>query len=744
MKIRVVPPCTFALISLLSIFGFGIQSNAQDIWDQSSHRMRGKAGRAHRANAEAAPSSTFQVLYSFCAAAQCTDGSAPVGGLIQDSAGNLYGTTSNGGANTAANHGNGGGTVFKVDSEGHETVLYSFCSAANCADGQNPYAGLIQDTAGNLYGTTVLGGAKSLGTVFKLDNTGHETVLYSFCEASGCTDGYSPYAPLIQDKMGSLYGTTVGGGANDFGTVFKVDQTGHFSVLYSFCPVADPCSDGAGPLAGLIEDAAGNLYGTTQAGGLNNCTFAGIGGGCGTVFMLDDTAHETVLYGFGAFTGDGVGPDAGVMRDASGNLYGTTELGGNTNSMCVPYGACGTVFKLDKTGHETLLYSFCPAANCLDGAVPRAGLVQDSEGNLYGTTYTGGANIHYGSVFEVDNTGHETVLYSFCPTTNCPDGAAPTAGLILDTAGNLYGTTIALGANGMGGTVFKLATGSGGGGTAVVTLTSNPNPSFINESVTFTATVSGTGATPTGSVTFKEGSTALGTVTLANGQASLSTTFTTKGTASIVANYSGDANYKAATSRPLKQVVKQYTTTTALTSSLNPSTYGQAVTLTGTVTSPGPTPTGTVTFKNGTKSLGSASLSGGVAKLTTSTLAVGTVTITASYGGDAANAKSTSPALKQVVNKATSTTAIVSSMNPSKVGKKVKFTATVTSPTTTPTGTVTFMDGSTTLGTANLAKGKASYSTSALSAGSHNISSVYAGTADISGSTSPVLVQTVN
>lgn len=151
-----------------------------------------------------------------------------------------------------------------------------------------------------------------------------------------------------------------------------------------------------------------------------------------------------------------------------------------------------------------------------------------------------------------------------------------------------------------------------------------------------------------------------------------------------------------------------------------------------------------MTFKNGNKSLGSATLSGGVAKITTSTIPVGTLTITASYGGDAANAESTSPALKQVVDKVTSATSIVSSVNPSKTGQMVKFTATVTSATTTPTGTLTFMDGTTTLGTKTLAKGTASYSTKTLSVGSHNITAVYDGTADISGSASPIPVQVVN
>jgi len=279
---------------------------------------------------------------------------------------------------------------------------------------------------------------------------------------------------------------------------------------------------------------------------------------------------------------------------------------------------------------------------------------------------------------------------------------------------------------------------------ATVTLTSSPNPSFVAQSVTFSVTVSGSGAIPTGSVAFKEGTTVLGTATLTSGKATFTITFPSSGTFSIVASYSGDANYSNSNSGALNQVVAQYTTSTALASSLNPSTFGQAVTLTATVSSAGTAPTGTVMFKNGTASLGSATISGGVAKLTKSTLPAGTLTITATYGGDTAHKKSTSKAVSQVVAQATSNTAIASSLNPSTTGVTVKFTATVTSPTTIPSGTVTFMDGSTTLGPGTLVGGKASYSTSSLSTGSHNITAVYKGTVNIGGSTSPVLVQTVN
>jgi len=368
--------------------------------------------------------------------------------------------------------------------------------------------------------------------------------------------------------------------------------------------------------------------------------------------------------------------------------------------------------------------------------------LQDAQGNLYGTTAHGGA-FGGGTIFKLNNRGQNTVLYNFPPggDQKRKDGTDHTeAGLSQEAAGNRYGTTH--GGSSDRGTVFEPA--NGGEDDVSITLTSNVNPSFVKQPVIFSAVVSGSGATPTGSVTFEEGTTALGTVMLANGRASLASASTKGGSVSIVANYSGDKSYEATNSKPLTQTVNQYTTSTALTSTLNRSTYGQPVTLTATVTSAGPTPIGAVWFQMGT--FWDATLVGvsGVAKITTSFFPVGASTITARYEGDAAHAESTSPALALVVDKATSTTTIVSSVNPSNAQQTVKLTATVTSPTATPTGTVKFMDGSTALGTGTLTKGNTSYITSAISAGSHNITAVYEGTANFGGSTSPVLVQTVN
>jgi uncharacterized repeat protein (TIGR03803 family) len=384
-----------------------------------------------------AKAQSVSVLYSFAGA---PDGINPNAALIRDKAGNLYGTTLNGGAS-------GLGTVFKLDTSGNETLLHSFTGSNG--DGALPSGGLTMDKAGNLYGTTSYGGAgacgffglSGCGTVFKLDTSGSETVLYSFTGSGG--DGAVPSGGLILDKAGNLYGTTFGGGAGTCslgcGTVFKLDTSGNETVLHSFTG-----GDGAGPVAGLIMDKAGNLYGVTAAGGT---TFiSGINSGDGTVFKLDTSGNETVLHSF-ANSPDGTGPDAGLIMDKAGNLYSTTVFGGASYY--------GTVFKLDTSGNETVLYNFTGPPS--DGAYPAAALVMDKAGNLYGTTPNGGASsncfVGCGTVFKLDTSGIETVQHSF--TDSGGDGAKPFAGLIMDKAGNLYGTTYTGGASGYG-SVFEL------------------------------------------------------------------------------------------------------------------------------------------------------------------------------------------------------------------------------------------------------------------------------------------------
>jgi hypothetical protein len=279
---------------------------------------------------------------------------------------------------------------------------------------------------------------------------------------------------------------------------------------------------------------------------------------------------------------------------------------------------------------------------------------------------------------------------------------------------------------------------------ATTTLVSGENPITINQPVTYTAVVWASPTTPTGSVTFKQGATILGTVPLANGQATFTTTFTTVGTFPIVASYSGDQNYKAKNSQTAKQVVDKYASNTSIDSNINPSVYGQAVNLTSQVTSAAPNqPTGTVTFKNGTTSLGTVPLVNGSALLTKTNLPAATLSITATYNGDSLNSKSTSPTLSQVVSPAITTTTVTSSPSPSVAGQNVKFKATVESPTVIPVGTVTFTAGGATLGQVSLAGGKASLTTSALPVGTTTVTATYNGTSNISASSGSV-VQTVN
>jgi uncharacterized repeat protein (TIGR03803 family) len=310
------------------------------------------------------PGGAETVLYSF--AGGSGDGGFPQGGVIQASDGNFYGTTQYGGPN-------GYGTVFKVTPSGTETVLHFF---AGGNDGFYPYAGLLQGSDGNLYGTTWTGGANSAGTVLKVTPGGAETVLYSFGASS--SDGQLPHAGLIQGSDGNFYGTTQVGGTYAYGTVFMLTPSGSETVLYSF---SSGGSDGAQPFGGVIQGSDGNFYGSTGEGGPNNA---------GTVFRLTPSGTETVLHFFAAGNSDGAGP-AGLIQASDGNFYGMTQSGGPNNY--------GTVFEVTPNGTETVLHLF--AGGSSDGMNPAwPSLIQGSDGNLYGTTQGGGTNDN-GTVIEI-------------------------------------------------------------------------------------------------------------------------------------------------------------------------------------------------------------------------------------------------------------------------------------------------------------------------------------------------------
>jgi uncharacterized repeat protein (TIGR03803 family) len=347
-----------------------------------------------------------KVLYSFTGG---KDGAGPMSSLLMDAKGNLFGTTYGGGASNA-------GVVFRLTPKGKLIVLYSF---KNSGDGSGPYAGLIMDAKSNLYGTTAYAGAYGDGAVFKLTPTGHETALYSF---DGGDSGGNPFAGLIMGKGRDLYGATANGGAYGQGAVFKLTHQGEETVLHSFAH--------GNPVASLLMDKDGNLYGTTQFGGDPKR---------GTAFRLAPDGTETILH---TFTGgaDGSFPEGNLIMDKKGNLYGTTYNGDDVR---------GTVFRLAPDGTLTVLHSFSGGS---DGADPAAGLIVDGTGNFYGTTVFGGTH-DAGVVFKLTPKGKESVLYSFGGGS---DGTYPYAGLIMDETGKLYGTTSDGGANKHYGTVFEI------------------------------------------------------------------------------------------------------------------------------------------------------------------------------------------------------------------------------------------------------------------------------------------------
>jgi uncharacterized repeat protein (TIGR03803 family) len=377
------------------------------------------------------------VLYHFCRLSGCADGSTPVAALIPGPGRTLYGTTAAGGANRCG--GSGCGTVFKLTLRSTEAVIYSFKGGS---DGESPPAPVISDRDGNLYGTTAYGGLAGCGnhgcgTIFRIASDGTETVFHAF---NGSDGGY-PQAGLIADKDGNLYGTTYLGGATSdcsglgCGTVFKLSPDGIETVLHAFTSVYD---DGYNPAGGLIADGKGNFYGTTTRGGGTSCD-------CGTVFKLAPDGTETILHAFSG-SNDGDGPQGTLVRDASGNLYGTTVTSNYG-------GGYGTVFKVKPNGIETVLHVF---SGQNDGQYPLSGLIADATGNLYGTTRQGGGTgcggVGCGTAFKLAPDGTEKLLWSF---KNGDRGAQPWGGLWENSKGLIFGTTTG-DASGNSGTIFKL------------------------------------------------------------------------------------------------------------------------------------------------------------------------------------------------------------------------------------------------------------------------------------------------
>jgi uncharacterized repeat protein (TIGR03803 family) len=417
----------------------------------------------------------FETLYSFTGA---SDGLNPQGDVIVDNSGNLYGTAQAGGAN-------GGGTVFKFNlSSNTLTVLNNFSPSV----GGDPKDALIRDSKGNFYGTASLGGSGGQGTVFQLSSDGSTfNVLHSF---SG-SDGSTPQSSLVMDSNGDLFGTTSGNGTTSLGTVFELSPNGsggyNFTNLHSFSGGA---SDGFDPIAGLVIDSKGNLYGTSTQGGTNND---------GTVFELSPSGsggyNYSIIYTFNG--SDGRGPVGGLTMDSKGNLYGTTYFGGSSND--------GSVYQLSPNGsggfNLTTLHSFSGS----DGAFPEGALVMDSKGNLFSTTI-GPVPGSSGTVFELSPNGTNGYSFTTLHSFSGSDGYSPITGLTADSSGNLYGVAPTGGSHNAG-TIFELTVAGPSITPSTANLPANAATLIINgsgfdsnaanDSVTFDNGVTGTVASAT-------------------------------------------------------------------------------------------------------------------------------------------------------------------------------------------------------------------------------------------------------
>lgn len=334
---------------------------------------------------EVTTSGVLTTLHSFLG----PDGASPWPALVNGHDGYFYGTTNFGGAGTACS--SGCGTVFRITPTGTLTTLHSF----NGGDGAYPQGGLVQGTDGNFYGATLedAGGSCVLGcgTIFKISPTGAFATLHTF---TGGADGGYVYSALIQATDGNFYGVTFTGGSADEGTVFQMTPSGTITTIHNFCTAGIPCPDGGNAQGGLVQASDGNLYGTAPRGGDPSCSLGGFDG-CGTIFRISLSGTFTLLHDF-HYT-DGAGPGSRMVQATDGFLYGVTGNGGS-GSACS--GGCGTIYRISPSGPFSLLYNFCSASGCTDGATPIGGLIQGIDGKFYGTTAIGGAN-NMGEVYSL-------------------------------------------------------------------------------------------------------------------------------------------------------------------------------------------------------------------------------------------------------------------------------------------------------------------------------------------------------
>ncbi|MGD0792207.1 MAG: Ig-like domain repeat protein [Terriglobales bacterium] len=676
-------------------------------------------------------------------------------GIAVDSAGNAYvvGTTCS--------------TDFPTMNALQPVYAGGSCDYMNGHRGGDAFVAKINASGSALVYSTYFGGSgDDFGGSDSEDEVGHGNGIAVDSSGNAYFTGHT--ASTDFPTTPGSFQTTYGGGVDAF--VTKLNPTGAALIYSSY--LGGSSGDGG---SGIALDSTGNAYVTGQTTSTDfptsNPLQPTFGGGVDAFVSKVDPTGSSLVYST-YLGGSWVDRGYGIAVDSSENAYVTGYT--TTNDFPTTPGAYNTVCgpevfvtKIDSSG--ALAYS-----TCLGGGIGQ-GMAVDSKGNAYATGYTtstgfpttpgafqttcGGGKYcgFYPDAFvtKLNPTGSALIYSTYLGGKPADEGR----GIAVDSAGNAYVTGFTYGAFPITPGAFQTIFGGAYSdafvteldvrAVPVITLTSSLNPSTYGQAVTFNAVLTSTiGAPPDGeTVTFMNGTRALGTGTLSGGSASFATSKLTGGTDKIKAVYGGDANFGPSTSKALKQVVNKATTTTTLTSSLNPSNYGQSVTFTASVAPQfGGTVKGTVTFYDGTTALKTVPLSGGAAKFTTSTLASGTHSITATYNGSTSFDGSTSAPVNQVVRVATTTT-LSSSPNPSTYGQAVTFTATVTSTLGTPPPdgeTISFMKGTTVLGTGTLSGGSASFTTSTLPVGTNAIKAVYGGDSNFPGSTSKAVSQVVD
>jgi uncharacterized repeat protein (TIGR03803 family) len=726
-----------------------IQASDGNFYGTTAYGSEGGCGEVFQLT----PAGVYTSVFGFSCGAV---GGFPLSGLVEASNGMLYGTTTG--------SGNGGGTIFQVDLQTQAvTTAYTF------ADSGGPTGDLIDDGQGNLYGTSTVGGTNSMGSIWSFNyGTSTFTTLYSF---TGGADGGYPSGGLVLASDGNLYGTAQEGGAatapGGYGTAFELPTSGAtFNVFYTFAG-----SDGSGPSTDLVEGPDGNIYGTAYTGGSNG------GGAFFSITPAGASSTLTVLSSF-AYGTDGTNPDSGrPFLGGDGNFYITGSSGGANST--------GQLMQVTTAGAITDYYDFDTTSDN-NATYPYAQPFEATDGNIYGTTYGGGTSS--GGIIYQAITGLTPVitLTSSSPSVGLGNSVTLTwavtnafslnaqvcvayssdgtwTGALTGTSGTASVTPAATGT-----TTYSFTCGGVESASTQVTvnavtpstttLTASPNPATVGQSVTLTATVTGSGATPTGSVTFSAGGNTLGNEPV-NGSGVAVLTASTAGIPAgsypVIATYSGDGTYAKSTSNTVTVQLNPniVATTTALTAAPNPVSVGQSIALTATVTAASGTPSGKVTFSARGTTLGSASLNGsGVATFNASAVGFppGSYAVIATYAGAGNFSGSASSPVSVTLNKAATTTSLTADPTSVTPPGDVTLTATVARSTSgavgTPAGTVTFSAGSTIIATVAVnGSGVASYTagTDGLPAGSYPVKAKYNGDANDVASTSAAVTVTV-